>query len=236
MSAGKKILGVLGGMGPQATIDFQQKVLDLTLANHDHEHLRVFVDSHPQIPKRPAAILASGESPVAAMQQSLDKLMLAGAEIIAMPCVTAHYFLPQLNVPLGIQFLKMPDLIAAACRERFLGKTAGVLSTSATAQSGTVTSVLEKAGIPYITPNDACKQILDTLIIEVKSKQDMDKITERFCIIVDNMKSQGADYFVLACTEIPLIVQSYNFPHPFVDATTELAIAAIKASGYELAL
>ena len=230
----KKVLGILGGMGPQATIDFQQKVLNLTAAASDQEHMRVFVDSHPQIPPRTDAIFGRGENSAPAMQESLDKLCQMGAGCIAMPCITAHYFLPQLKVPSGITFLNAPQLTAKACLEKFPGKTVGTLSTSGTARSHTLIGVLESNGISYIQPNGEQQEALDALIAAVKAKGDMGVITAGFDAITAEMAARGAQYFILGCTELPLIVQAYAFPHAFVDPTTELAREAVGTCGYAM--
>jgi len=230
----KKILGILGGMGPQATIDLQQKILNLTVADKDQENIRIFVDSHPQIPDRTSAILGEGASPVPALMESVRKLESCGVGCIAMPCVTAHYFLHQLDIPPHIEFLNMLELTAKACLDRHFGQTVGVLSTVGTAKSGIITGVLEKMGIPYIKPLDEDLITLGQLIFSVKAKADMNEIVRKFNVITDEMTKRGAKYFILGCTEIPIIVQAYDFPYNFVDATTELAKAAVKACGYQL--
>jgi len=232
MNGNKKVLGILGGMGPQATIDLQQKILNYTDAKSDQEHMRIFVDSHSQVPDRTAAILEGGESPVEALMESVRKLESCGVDYIIMPCNTAHYFLPQLDIPPHIEFLNMIEIAAKVCLDRHFGKTAGILSTSGTSKSGIISGVFEKMGINYIKPLDEDQLILGQLILDVKAKADMKEIVRKFIIITDKMLSRGAEYFILGCTEIPIIVQSYSFPHDFVDPTVELAKAAIKACGY----
>lgn len=228
----QKALGILGGMGPQATVDLQQKIISLTDARRDAEHLRVYVDNHPQIEDRIAAILATdGPNPTASMQESLDKLAAAGAQCIAMPCVTAHYFLPQLVVPPGAQFLNMLEVAVAACVRQYAGRRAGVLSSVATAQCGLFTKALAQAGLPYLEPQPEDQQLLGRLILDVKAKAPMPEIARKFAAVTDEMASRGAEYFVLACTELPLIAAAYRSPYAMVDATTELAKAAVTACG-----
>ena len=220
------ILGVLGGMGPGATVDFLQKIVDLTDASKDQEHLRVVTDSHPQIPDRTQAILENSKSPVPLMQESLDNLLKCGAKIIAMPCNTAHYFLPYLKIPQGILFLNMPELAAAVCKSRFGDKTVGLLATAGTVKSGVVAAALDKAGVLYCLPSKEDQDLLGRLILDVKAKKDMGQIAADFNSIAARMtKASG---FLLACTELPLIVQFCNFPYAYVDATLELARAAVE--------
>lgn len=232
MNGGKKILGILGGMGPLATIDLQQRILDFTDAETDQEHIRVFVDNHPQIPDRISAILADGESPVPALLESLLALTSCGAECIVMPCVTAHYFLPRLRVPEGVEFLNMLGIAVNACLARYPGKTAGVLSSTATAKSALVTDMLGKMNIPFVAPLDEDQRLLGRLILNVKARADMEEAGRRFNAVAEEMSSRGADYFLLACTELPIIARASAFPYGFIDATSELAKAAVKACGY----
>ena len=232
MNNTKKVLGIIGGMGPQATVDLLQKILNYTDAKSDQENMRIFVDNHPQIPDRTSAILSGGECPIEALMESVRKLDGCGVECMIMPCNTAHYFLPKLDIPPHIVFLNMIEIAAKVCLDRHLGKTAGILSTVGTAKSGIISGVFEKMGINYIKPLDEDQQILGQLILDVKAKADMKEIIRKFNIITDEMSARGADYFVLGCTEIPIIVQSYSFPHDYVDPTVELAKAAIRTCGY----
>jgi len=234
MSTDKIALGILGGMGPQATIDLQQKILNLTAAQRDSEHMRVFVDNHPQIPDRIGAILRGTPSPAPAMQESLDKLAAMGAACIVMPCVSAHYFIPQCNIPKGASFVDMLELAAKACADRFPGKKVGVLCTVATAQCGLFTRYLERFSVPCIYPQENDQNKVGELILDVKAGKDLNPVAASLRSIAAEMTGRGAEYFVLACTEIPIIHQFEPLPYPCVDATMELAKAAVQRCGYEL--
>ena len=223
----KKALGILGGMGPQATIDLQQKILNLTEALSDQEHLRVYVDNHPQIPDRIGAVLDNAPSPVPAMQESLDKLVAMGAACIAMPCVSAHYFLPQLVVPERVVFLDMLQIMALACAKRYAGLKAGILCSEATARCRLPSSYLELCSVSHFYPRAQEQQILGRLILDVKAKTDLTALAVNLRPIAAEMAGRGADYFVLACTELPIIVKFEPLPYLCLDATTELARAAV---------
>lgn len=222
-----KVLGVLGGMGPQATVDFMQKLVDFCNADGDGGHLRVIVDSHPQIPDRTAAILRGGASPVPAMGESLANLARCGVQVVAMPCVTAHYFLRGLNIPPDMLFLNMPQIAADVCARRFAGAAAGVLATPGTAAAGVVDAAF--TGTPLVYPDDNDQERLWRLIKDVKAKRPLDAVTVVFDEIVRRMKERGADYFLLACTEVPIIAAAYDFPFAYVDCTAELARVAVAA-------
>ena len=132
----KKSIGILGGMGPLATADLFQKIISLTAAASDNEHIRVYIDSNSSIPDRTEAILSGGPDPLPAMRDSLRKLEACGADCVVMPCNTAHYFLPRLQGLTDIPFLSMLEAAAAACRARFPGETAAVLATRGTLSAG----------------------------------------------------------------------------------------------------
>jgi aspartate racemase len=232
----KKSLGVLGGMGPQATADFLRKVVTMTDAKTEPDHIRVYADIHPQIPDRLQAILHGGESPVGAIVESLKKLEACGAQVIVMPCNTAHYFYDEFieHVSEGVEFVNILNCVSDACEAGYSGKTAGILSTAATKASCIVKNELDKKGITYIEMNDEQQDKMTGLIYRVKMNDDMEITIAAFKEIIEEMRNSGAEYFVLACTEIPVIVDAYDFPYPVVDSTLELAKAAVLKCGYNL--
>ena len=114
MNMPKKSIGILGGMGPLATADLFRKIVTLTDAARDNDHIRIYIDDNATIPDRTAAILEGGPSPLPAMTDSLRKLESCGADCLVMPCNTAHYFLPQLQSLTKVPFLSMLQATAAA--------------------------------------------------------------------------------------------------------------------------
>src|SRR5690348_7801651 len=103
------VIGVLGGMGPRATVDFYSKLIAATPAECEQDHLRVHIDSNPQIPDRSEALAGRGESPgtvLAAMAAGLER---AGADFLVMPCNTAHAFEPEIRAAVNVPFVSMID-------------------------------------------------------------------------------------------------------------------------------
>ena len=121
----KKTIGILGGMGPLATADLFQKIVLLTKADTDRDHIRVYIDSNANIPDRTAAILCGGEDPVPEMASALRHLEACGADCIIMPCNTAHYFLPRLQAMTEIPFLSILTAAAEACKAAVPRKNRG---------------------------------------------------------------------------------------------------------------
>jgi len=231
----QKSLGVLGGMGPLASANFMRQLVESTKVNGDQDHLRVYLDSNAKIPARPAAIFSDGESPVPYMCDSIKKLESIGAEIIVMPCITAHAFYDKIVGSASVPFLYMPQIVIKACSDNFARKTAGVLSTEVTAKLGLLTKPMDELNLPYITPKQSEQDEIMRLIMEVKVNGDMTEIAKDFSKVLDAMSTRGADYFVLGCTELPVIMNyCEGNRYVFIDTTLELAKAAILECGSEI--
>ena len=230
-----KSIGILGGMGPLATADLFRKIVTMTKAGCDNDHIRIYIDDNASIPDRTAAILSGGPDPVPAMADSLRKLEACGADCIIMPCNTAHYFLPQLQAMTRVPFLNMLEAAAEACARRFGGKTAAILATRGTLATGLYQQALAARNVPCLVPDDG-EQVALTRVIYEGVKADAAPETYRADLegVLAGLTARGADYFVLGCTEIPLAVQLLGLRQPMVDATTELARAAIRFCGYQI--
>lgn len=229
----KKTIGILGGMGPLATADLYRKIVVMTKADCDHDHIRVYIDSNAQIPDRTAAILNGGDDPVEEMTSAMRNLEACGADCIVMPCNTAHYFLPRLQCLTQIPFISILEETAKSCAERFPGKKAGILGTTGTLNTGIYEKALEQQGIASILPGDAQREVLMDAIYRVKAGETM-KDAAPFRSLLDDMKARGADYFILGCTELPIIAEQLQLSDDFIDPTTELARAAIRFCGGEV--
>lgn len=231
----KKTIGILGGMGPLATADMYRKIIERTRADRDNEHIRVYIDGNAAIPDRTAAILHGGEDPVPEMLSALRHLEACGADCIIMPCNTAHYFLPRLREQTALPILDMQRITAAVCRERFPGKTAAILATDGTVQSGLYDRALDAEGVRWIHPGEYEQKTLMHLIYDVvKASRPMEPEKERWDAILDTLRGQGADLFILGCTELPVLAGVLPSEGPFLDPTDELAKAAIRFCGYEV--
>lgn len=231
----KKTIGILGGMGPLATADLMIKITTATKANCDNEHIRVYVDSDCAIPDRTAAILHGGEDPVPEMSSALRHLEACGADCIVMACNTAHYFLPRLQALTGTPILNMPEITARRCRELYPGKTAALLGTTGTLQTGIYSEALEREGIAFLLPEETEQQWLMHLIYDViKATRPMQPEEEGWSGLLRTLRSRGADYFILACTELPIVAETLPDEGPFVDPTAELAREAVLFCGYAL--
>ena len=229
----KKTIGILGGMGPLATADLFQKIVLLTKADTDREHIRVYIDSNANIPDRTAAILSGGEDPVPEMASALRHLEACGADCIIMPCNTAHYFLPRLQAMTKIPFLSILTAAAEACKAQFPGKTVGILATRGTLAANLYQEALAQAGVPYLVPDAPAQDALMRVIYDgVKAGKGPDSYRADFLTVLEQMSAGGAEVFLLGCTELPLAAEALNIVLPTVDPTAELAKASIRFCGY----
>ncbi len=229
----KKILGIIGGMGPLATDDMFHKIIVNTNAESDREHIRVLIDSNTDIPDRTDAILNGGDSPAAEIAQSASKLERMGAELLVMPCNTAHYFYEDIRDCVSVPILNMISVTGRILSEKGI-KKAGLLATDGTIQSGIYAKELQKYGIEVIEPDkDGQKNVMDMIYLGVKAgltQYDTTEVREA----IDDLFKRGAQILILGCTELPLAMDMYKLDYPSIDPTLELAREAIKQAGAKL--
>jgi aspartate racemase len=230
----KKTIGMIGGMGPLATADLLKKIVLMTDAGCDNDHIRVFIDNNTNIPDRTSAILRGGKDPVADMTDSIRVLERCGADCLVMPCNTAHYFLPRLKELTSLPFLSMLEVTAKACAVRYPGKTAAILGTRGTLQTGIYADALSAERVAYILPDEGQKDVLMDAIYGVKGGVDLETVRVPMEALISEMQTRGADYFILGCTELPIVAQELKLKAAFIDPTSELARSAIEFCGYKV--
>ena len=226
------MIGILGGMGPEATLDLYRHIIKLTQASRDQDHFRVLIYSNPKIPDRTLAIAGGGESPLDALVESARLLESAGASIIAMPCNAAHLYLKQLRAAVGIPILDMIAETCGALRRRFPEvKTAGLLASNGTVQSKIYHRALEAEGITVLLPDESDQAFLQSVIAAVKAGKHIEETRKKLLAAGTRLIEAGAQSIILGCTEIPLVFDSGAFPHYSLNSTLILAEAAIHAVG-----
>ena len=228
----KKTLGILGGLGPLATADLFRKIVVGTVASCDNDHIHIFIDNNVNIPDRTKALKGECESPVEEMVKSAKTLVAAGADILIMPCNTAHAFYGQILERVNIPFIHMIEETAKTLNEKSVKKV-GLLATDGTILSGVYKNTLDKYGIETILPDaEHQKAVMELIYSGVKAGRK-DFNTDAFMETVAQLKDKGADLFVLGCTELPVAVNMYKLDIPAIDPTMVLAKSAILAAGYQ---
>ena len=229
----KKAIGIIGGMGPLATADLFQKIILHTRASCDQEHLRVYIDSNTNIPDRTAALLHGGADPTPELTASARGLERQGAEVLIMPCNTAHNFYDAVQDSVPVPVLHMIRLTAQALADRGVG-CAGLLATDGTVRTGIYQRTFAGTGVELLTPEDADQRaIMDMIYQGVKAgRRDYDASGARRAM--EALLERGAETLILGCTELPLAVELYGLAFPITDPTLELALGAIRFAGGEV--
>jgi aspartate racemase len=224
-------------MGPEATLDLFGKIIANTPAAKDQDHLRVVIDSNPQMPDRTAAILHGGPSPVPAMMDGIRALERAGAGFIVIPCVSAHFFLDELQQGTGLPILSMFDVAAEHIRQHHPHiRTVGILATTGTLRGARFQDKLRQAGIQTIAPLEPDQERVMAAIYEIKGApggRDRDAIGAEVREISGRLIQRGAQGVIAGCTEIPLVLKPGDLSVPVFDTLLLLARAAIAAAGRE---
>lgn len=224
----RRVIGVLGGMGPLATADLYRKIIDATPAQRDQDHLHVIIDADPRVPDRTEALLRGGEDPTPWLITGGRRLAAAGADFIVMPCNTAHAFLPRVQPEVPIPFVGMID---AAAREvgRLVkpGALVGILATSGTIAAGLYQGALKRAGLHPLVPGAADQADVEVGIHLVKAGTTGRDATDHVLVAARDLVARGAEALLAACTELPIILHQDDVTVPLVDPTAALARAAV---------
>ena len=223
-------LGVLGGMGPQATSTFYQFVIDRTAARSDQEHVNALILSDVDMPDRTAAILGSEEEREAVSRRLLADARLlenAGCTCIAVPCNTSHFFLDRVQEGVRVPILHMIRETARLLAARGLHRP-GILATDGTIRTGLYQKEFSAAGIQAVIPTPEAQGLVMSLIYDdVKAGRDGDP--QKFAAIHEDLLSQGCDCGVLACTELSVFADKHHLPPFYTDAMAVLAERAVEA-------
>jgi aspartate racemase len=236
----QKVIGILGGMGPEATLDCFGKIIKNTPAEKDQDHLRVLIDSNPAVPDRTSAITGGGESPVPVIAAGCRSLERAGADFIIMPCVSAHFFLTEIQEKSNLPILSIFDVVADAIKRDYPEiMTVGLLGTTGTVKGGLFQKRLAEEEIKTVVPDGEVQARVMQAIYDIKNSRPTRtraEITDDLVTAAQSLiarRPDGAQAIVAGCTEIPLALSSENVPVPYFDSITILARAAIINAGLE---
>lgn len=226
----KKIIGIIGGMGPLATCDLFDKTIEMAQAKTDQEHAHIIIDCNTNIPDRTQAILYGGPSPVPEIRKSVRRLTDMGAELLIMPCNTAHYFYDEICRDTEIPLLHMPRETARVLGEMGYSRV-GILATEGTLRAGIYHEPLKKAGITMVIPTPEEQTHVTQLIYDgVKAGRHQLELSHIHGVI-DRLFADGAETLLLACTELPVAFQKYPIHGNYVDPLEILAKTALEKVG-----
>lgn len=224
----RPVIGVLGGLGPWATLHFFELVLRLTPASRDQEHLRVIIDNNPTIPDRGPAILGHGEDPTPALVATARNLEEAGADFIVIPCNTAHAFYDKIKAAVRVPVLHIMEEVAQdLAGRRPPVRKAGVLATRATVAAALYDRALREKKIDLVVPPPEDQKVIDRLIYAIKAQDVGPELQTEATLVARRLADRGAEVLILGCTELPLALEG-GVGVPLIDSTRVLAEAAVR--------
>lgn len=229
-----KVVGILGGMGPEATIDLFSRIVQRTHAKSDEDHLRIIIDNNPKMPSRQAAILSGGESPVPAMCETARNLERAGADFIIIGANTAHYFYDEVQKAVGIPILHIVEEAAKETIRCVPGvKRVGVMATKAAMKIRLYQKSFEKFHIEVIEVPETVQEEIQKSIFSFKYDGLTDENLSAMVGAARNLIEAGAEALIMGCTEIPVILQGQKFNVPIIDPNDVIAVVAVRVAKHQ---
>jgi aspartate racemase len=229
----KKVIGILGGMGPEATVSLFRRIVEVTGATRDQDHIRIIIDNNPKIPDRTPAILGGGESPVPLMVSTARNLERAGADFIIIPCVSAHQFIDSLREAISIPILSIVDAVIAELEITSPAlQVVGLLATTGTITGGHFQRGLEEVGYVVKVPvsADQEKLVMEAIYGDRGIKAGFLSAENRSKLMEASRRlmEMGAQGIIGGCTEVPLVLSQEDLSVPFFDSLLILARESVK--------
>ncbi|MCD6189898.1 MAG: aspartate racemase [Thermococcus sp.] len=222
----EKVIGILGGMGPLATVDLFRRIVLKTPAKKDQDHPRIIIYNNPKIPDRTAYILGKGKNPLPELINSAKKLEEWGADFIIMPCNTAHYFAEEIQKAIKIPLINMIEETASYVASLGM-KRVGILATMGTIVSGIYQKALEKRGIKGVVPSVEDQEKVMKGIYEGVKAGDIE-LGRKLLLEVAKKLEKEAEGIIAGCTEVSIALKQEDLNVPLVDPMDILAQKAVK--------
>lgn len=221
-------VGVLGGLGPEATVDFMAKVIALTGAASDQDHLHLIVDCNPKVPNRNLAIAGSGPSPGPELASMARRLEQAGAQLLVMPCNTAHAFVREIRAGTTVPFVSIiEETVAELRRRRPEARRIGLLTAGGCRAARLYESALVADDLHPVSLDDAQQQRFMELLYAIKAGRRRAAVASGMRTLAVELVEAGAEVVVAGCTEVPLVLHDGDLPCPLIDSTAVLAAATV---------
>lgn len=229
MSASRElVVGIMGGMGPAATVDLVSKILAASEARSDQEHLHLIVDCDPKVPDRNRALDGTGPSPVPALVAMARRLEAAGADFLVMACNTAHAFEAEIRAAVAVPFVSILDETARAVAALVPpGTPCGVLAAGGCRKARLYERALESLERPAIVPDPPEQARFMELLYRIKAGERGEAVEAAMAELARGLVARGARLVIAGCTEVPLVLGPADCPVPLVDSSAVLARAAV---------
>lgn len=227
-----KTVGIIGGMGPEATIDLMRRVVAATPATDDVDHIRMLVDNNPKVPSRIEALIErTGPSPAPEIITMARGLEGQGADFLVMACNTAHHYHAEVEAAVGVPVLNMVELAASHIAGQGPGVArVGLLASSALRLVGLYEPAFGRLGIEVLHPESIAQGAVMDLIRAVKAGNPTEAQIRAVNAAVTSLESAGADHLLIACTELSVVADQLMASVPVHDASEILAAAIVQTS------
>jgi aspartate racemase len=213
------VIGVLGGMGPEATVELMRRVIAATPAEDDADHIHMLVDNNPKVPSRIAALFENnGVSPGPELARMAKRLTSIGATTLAMPCNTAHVYLPEIQAAAGdVPVLDMVALTASRMGDTLLKeRRVGVLASAAVKRIGLYDDAFARVAVEAVYASNQTR--IMEIIRRVKRGDSGNTVRRQFAEICEQLLADDCDLLLIACTEFSVIADALPSEVPSLDA------------------
>lgn len=229
----KQAVGVIGGVGPMATVYYMQRVIEMTKAGCDQEHINMLVFNDCDIPDRTAFITEkSPDNPLPVMVEDAKRLEAAGCEFVVIPCNTAHYFYDELEQAVEIPVVNIVEETIRYAKARVQDLSCvGIMATTGTIVTGTYQKYAERAGLSFAVPDENEQNLLMQIIYDgVKAGKPVPRAD--YDRVANHLRAKGAQCLILGCTELSVLKRDLPINDPDVlDSIDVLASETVRRSG-----
>jgi aspartate racemase len=222
------LVGILGGMGPAATVDFYEKLVRATPAREDQDHLRVVIWADPSVPSRQRAVLSGGEDPTPWLVAGVEHLLRCGAQILVAPCNTVHAYLPAVVNGRDVEFISIIDVAIDAVQQVDRSGPVGVLATDAALKAGLYQTALREACRQPVLPSSPSQAALMRVVQTVKAGGAGEHEQQVLRTVVTELQDVGASTAIAGCTEISVLLNELDTELHVIDPSNALALATIQ--------
>ncbi|MCJ7622105.1 MAG: amino acid racemase [Anaerolineaceae bacterium] len=225
----EKVIGILGGQGPEATLDLYRRIIKNTPAHTDQEHFRTIIDCNPKGPNPNNAITKGEPDPTLTLCETARNLEKAGVDFIVIPCNTVHIFLDAIQASVSIPIYSIVDeTVAALLAQLPQVRQVGLLASPAVVATGLYAKKLGVEGVSTTTPYEDGMQLVHDVIFAVKAGDKGPEVKAKLIQVANDLISRGAQALILGCTELPLVLSQGDLAVPAIDTLEVLALAAVR--------
>jgi aspartate racemase len=230
----EKTVGIIGGMGPEATVDLMRRIIELTPVEDDADHIHMLVDNNPKVPSRIKALIErTGESPATCLMDMAQKLELQGADFLVIPCNTAHHYHASVASAVSVPVINLIQLTAEAVHAKQVNiRKVGMLASSALRMIELYEPWFREFNIEIVYPMEAEQALVMQLIRDVKARRSTQAQLTQYNAVAASLETRGVECLVVACTELSVINDKLESDLPIYDASEILAAEIIRMAKF----